>query len=121
MYENDTLTIEGTAFDPDADQSVTVYYQINEEPRKILATNLSQQRFTLSKQLTFIGGKLYNGKTAIMGQLSEGTIQKLSVWAEDTEKGISPKIERRFSVVPNRAPLLSVGSRAFWCRGYRYI
>lgn len=108
LYENDTLNIEGTAFDPDADQSVTVYYQINEEPRKILATNLSQQRFTLSKQLTFKEGRLYNGKTAITGQLSEGTIQKLFVWAEDTEKGISPKIERRFSVVPNRAPILSV-------------
>ncbi|WP_432702985.1 hypothetical protein [Lysinibacillus sphaericus] len=108
LYENDTLNIEGTAFDPDADQSVTVYYQINEEPRKILATNLSQVRFPLTKQLTFKGGKLYNGKTAITGQLSEGTIQKLFVWAEDTEKGISPKIERRFSVVPNRAPLLSV-------------
>lgn len=110
LYENDTLTIEGTAFDPDADQSVTVYYQINEGPRKILATNLSQVRFTLTKQLTFKGGKLYNGKTAITDQLSEGTIQKLFVWAEDTEKGSSPKIERRFSVVPNRAPLLSVNA-----------
>lgn len=110
LYENDTLNIEGTAFDPDADQSVTVYYQINEEPRKILATNLSQVRFPLTKQLTFKGGKLYNGKTAITGQLSEGTIQKLFVWAEDTEKGSSPKIERRFSVVPNRAPLLSVNA-----------
>lgn len=117
MYENDTLTIEGTAFDPDADQSVTVYYQINEEPRKILATNLSQQRFTLSKQLTFIGGKLYNGKTAIMGQLSEGTIQKLFVWAEDTEKGISPKIEQRFSVVREQSTFVIGGcSRDFWCR-----
>lgn len=108
LYENDTLNIEGTAFDPDADQSVTVYYQINEEPRKILATNLSQVRFPLTKQLTCKGGKLYNGKMAITSQLSEGTIQKLFVWAEDTEKGISAKIERRFSVVPNRAPMLSV-------------
>ena len=107
LYENDMLNIEGTAFDSDSDQSVTVYYQINNEPRKILGTNLSQERFSLSKQLTFKGGKLYNGNSAITGTLSQG-IQKLVVWAEDTEKGISPKIERRFSVVPNRAPLLSV-------------
>jgi len=107
LYENDTLNIEGTAFDSDPDQSVTVYYQINNEPRKVLATNISQERFALSKQLTFKGGKLYNGKTAITGNLSQG-LQRLFVWAEDTEKGISSKIERRFSVIPNRAPMLSV-------------
>ncbi|UED79189.1 hypothetical protein FH508_0017280 [Lysinibacillus sp. CD3-6] len=108
LYENDILNIAGTAFDADADQSVTVYYQINSEARKILATNLSQIQISLSKQITFKGGKIYDGETALTGTLAAGVAHTLKVWAEDSEKALSAIVERTFYVVPNRAPLLSV-------------
>lgn len=108
LYENDTLNIAGTAYDSDADQSVTTYYQINSDPRKVLATNVSQTQISLSKQLTFKGGKLFDGDTTITGTLAEGVAHTLKVWAVDSENGQSDTIERTFYVVPNRAPLLSV-------------
>lgn len=108
LYENDTLKISGTAYDADADQSVTVYYQINSEQRKVLATNISQTQISLSKQLTFKGSKLYDGDTVLTGNLADGVAHKLKVWAEDSEKASSVIVEKSFYVIPNRAPLLSV-------------
>lgn len=108
LYENDTINLSGDTYDADKDQSVTVYYQINSEQRKVLATNLSQTQITLSKQLTFKGGKLYDGETVLTGTLAEGVAHTLKVWAVDSENGQSAIIERTFYVVPNRAPLLAI-------------
>lgn len=108
LYENDTLTIAGTAYDDDSDQSVTVYYQVNSEQRKVLATNLSKTPIALSKQLTFKAGKLYDGETVLTNTLAEGVAHKLKVWAVDSENASSVEIERSFYVVPNRAPLLAI-------------
>lgn len=108
LYENDTFTIVGTAYDDDADQSVTVYYQINSEQRKVLATNLSKTQITLSKQLTFKGGKLFDGEVVLTDTLAEGVPHTLKVWAVDNEGAKSATIERTFYVVPNRAPLLAI-------------
>ncbi|MDD1504238.1 hypothetical protein PVA17_15945 [Lysinibacillus sp. CNPSo 3705] len=108
LYENDILNIAGTAYDADSDQSVTVYYQINSEQRKVLATNISQTQIALSKQLKFKGSKLYDGDTVLTGILTDGVAQKLKVWATDSEGASSIIIEKSFYVVPNRAPLLSV-------------
>lgn len=108
LYENDSYNIAGTAYDDDKDQSVTVYYQINNEPRKVLATNLSQTQISLSKQLTFKAGKLFDGDTALTGTLAEGVAHTLKVWAVDSENSESTTVERTFYVVPNRAPILTV-------------
>jgi len=108
LYENDTLNISGEAYDSDKDQTVTVFYQINNEPRKVLATNLSQTQISLTKQLKFNGGKLYDGDAAITGSLVDGVSHKLKVWAVDSENGQSAIVEKSFYVVPNRAPLLTV-------------
>ncbi|OXS74928.1 hypothetical protein B1B04_08550 [Lysinibacillus sp. KCTC 33748] len=108
LYENDTINISGNAYDADKDQSVTAYYQINSEPKKVLATNLSQMQISLSKQLTFKGGKLYDGETVLTGMLAEGVEHKLKVWAVESEGAQSTTVDRTFYVVPNRAPLLSV-------------
>ncbi|MCY9546824.1 hypothetical protein [Lysinibacillus xylanilyticus] len=108
LYENDNLNISGTAYDADKDQSVTAYYQINSETKKVLATNLSQTQISLSKQLIFKGGKLNDGDSAFSGTLVEGAEHKLKVWAVDSEGAQSTTVERSFYVVPNRAPLLSV-------------
>ncbi|MEA0565294.1 hypothetical protein [Lysinibacillus irui] len=108
LYENDTLTIGGTAYDADPDQAVTVYYQINAEPRKVLTTNLSKVQIDLSKQLTFKAGKIYDGETVLTESLAAGIEHKLKVWAIDSENATSVVVERTFFVVPNRAPLLSL-------------
>lgn len=108
LYENDVINISGDAYDSDKDQSVTVFYQLNGEQRKVLATNISQTQITLSKQLTFKEGKLYDGETVLTGTLAEGVAHTLKVWAVDSDNSQSATIERTFYVVPNRAPLLSV-------------
>ncbi|MED3873306.1 sialidase family protein [Lysinibacillus capsici] len=108
LYENDVINISGDAYDADKDQSVTVFYQINSEQRKVLATNVSQTQITLSKQITFKGGKLYDGEMVLTGVLAEGVAHTLKVWAVDSENGQSATIERTFYVVPNRAPLLAI-------------
>ncbi|MEY2354831.1 hypothetical protein [Lysinibacillus capsici] len=108
LYENNTFTIAGTAYDDDADQSVTVYYQINSEQRKVLATNLSKTQIALSKQLIFKGGKLFDDEVVLTDTLAEGVPHTLKVWAVDNEGAQSATIDRTFYVVPNRAPLLSV-------------
>ncbi|MFJ8100433.1 hypothetical protein [Lysinibacillus sp. NPDC096212] len=108
LYENDTLNIAGTAYDADPDQAVTAYYQINNEPKKVLATNLSKIQIPLSKQLKFNGGKLYDGDNVLTGDLAAGVAHKLKVWAEDSEKASSAIVEKSFYVIPNRAPILSV-------------
>ncbi len=108
LYENDTISISGDAYDSDKDQSVTVFYQVNGEQRKVLATNVSQTQITLSKQLTFKDGKLYDGEILLTNTLAEGVAHTLKVWAVDSENGQSATIERSFYVVPNRAPLLAI-------------
>ncbi|WGT37696.1 hypothetical protein QH639_17915 [Lysinibacillus sp. 1 U-2021] len=108
LYENDSFNIAGTAIDTDPNQSVTVYYQIDDNPKKVLAANLSQIQIALSKALTFKGGKMFDGITVITGALADGVAHTLKVWAEDGEKASSSIIERTFYVVSNRAPLLTV-------------
>lgn len=108
LYENDVINISGEAYDANKDQSVTVFYQINSEPRKVLAINASLTQITLSKQLTFKNGKIYDGEVALTGTLTEGVAHTLKVWAVDSENGQSATIERTFYVIPNRAPLISI-------------
>ncbi|QSB10434.1 hypothetical protein JTI58_01575 [Lysinibacillus fusiformis] len=108
LYENDSLNITGTTNDTDPNQSVTAYYQIDDNPKRVLATNLSQMQIPLSKQLIFKGSKLFDGEVAITGVLADGVAHSLKVWAVDSEGGQSTTVERTFYVVPNRAPLLSV-------------
>lgn len=108
LYENDSLNITGTTNDTDPNQSVTAYYQIDDNPKRVLATNLSQMQIPLSKQLIFKGSRLFDGEVAITGVLADGVAHSLKVWAVDSEGGQSTTVERTFYVVPNRAPLLSV-------------
>lgn len=108
LYENDVINISGEAYDANKDQSVTVFYQINSEQRKVLAINASLTQITLSKQLTFKNGKIYDGEVALTDTLAEGVPHTLKVWAVDSENGQSATIERTFYVIPNRAPLISV-------------
>jgi hypothetical protein len=109
LYENDTFTISGTATDTNSNDVVTVRYQINSEPDKAIATRISDgSAFSFNRALTFRQGKLYNGDTAVTGDLAEGTQHVLRVWAEDDQGGVSAEQVRTFYVVPNRPASLTI-------------
>lgn len=111
LFENDSFNILGAVQDTDKDNTVTVRYQISggaERAIKAYLSNGSQELY--SKTLTFKGGKLYDGETLIAGDLVDGTLYTLRVWATDDKGGTSAIAERAFYVVPNRAPSLTVNS-----------
>lgn len=108
LYENDVLPIDGSAIDANPDQSVTVYYQINNDARKVLATDLSQKAINFNRPLLFKDGKLFDGETAVSSTLTDGVAHTLKVWAQDSEGAESLIETRSFYVVPNRAPSLTI-------------
>lgn len=108
LYENDLLNLTGSASDVNANQSVTIYAQVNNEIRIVLAVGLSNAPIPFSKQLKFKAGKLFDGETAITGTLADGIPHTLKVWAQDGDGGQSAITERTFYVVPNRPPTLTV-------------
>lgn len=111
LYENDTFKIDGTALETDIGDIVNVYYRIDGGTSRAVATGISTgASIPFNEQLTFKGGILYKGNTAITSALAEGAAHKLEVWAQDNQDGISDVIERTFYVVPNRAPSLTVDS-----------
>jgi len=111
LYEGDTFAIEGSATDADNGNIVNVRYQINAGTIRALQTGISDGKtpIAFNKALTFKGGILYDGATAITTALAEGVVHTLKVWAEDDQGGKSTTIaERTFYVVPNRPPALTI-------------
>lgn len=109
LYENDVLSIAGSATETDLGNSVTIRYQINAETAraiKAFVANGNIEAFT--KQLTFKDGSLYDGEILIAANLTDGVGHVLKVWATDDVGGQSSIIEQTFYVVPNRAPILNV-------------
>ncbi|MGE7021982.1 Ig-like domain-containing protein [Solibacillus cecembensis] len=108
LYENDVFNLAGNASDINANQSVTIYAQVNLEQRIVLGVGLSNAPIPFTKQLKFVGGKLYDGDTPITGSLTDGVPHTLKIWAQDGDGGQSAITERTFYVVPNRPPVLTV-------------
>ncbi|WP_342540044.1 hypothetical protein MHI39_20120 [Heyndrickxia sp. FSL K6-6286] len=110
LYETNTLNIEGYAADADNGNIVNARYQLNGGTIRALATGISTGSNTIpfNKQLTFRGGKLYDGDTAVTDELAEGVAHQLKVWSEDDQGGKSPEQLRNFYVVPNRPPALTI-------------
>jgi len=108
LYENDIFNIAGSAADVNANQSVTIYAQVNLEQRIVLGIGLSNAAIPFSKQLKFKAGKLFDGETAITSNLTDGVPHTLKIWAQDSDGGQATIAERTFYVVPNRPPILTV-------------
>ncbi|QDQ03140.1 hypothetical protein FOH38_23350 [Lysinibacillus fusiformis] len=108
LYENDLFNITGSAADVNANQSVTIYAQVNMEQKIVLGIGLSNAPISFNKQLKFKAGKLFDGETAITGSLTDGVPHTLKIWAQDGDGGQSPSTDRAFYVVPNRPPSLTV-------------
>jgi len=109
LYENDTLTISGNAKDEDVGNVVTVKYNINGGTTRAIATAISDgSNIPFNKTLIFKQNKLYDGGTAVTGDLAEGAQHTLKVWAEDDQGGKSKEQIRVFYVVPNRPAILTI-------------
>lgn len=101
LYENDTYNISGSATDTDSGNVVMVKYQINGGTIRTIATQVSTgAAVPFNRVLTFKAGVLYDGATAVTGNLAEGTQHVLTVWAEDDRGGKSAEQTRTFYVVP---------------------
>lgn len=109
LYENDTLTISGTAIDTDIGNVVSVKYRINDgNARTIDAKVMDGTSLVFDRVLTFKQGILYDGSTAVSGKLEEGKSNTVTVWAEDDQGGKSADAKRTFFVVANRPPVLTL-------------
>ncbi|AEO93685.1 gp427 [Bacillus phage G] len=107
LYENDTFKISGNVNDADSDQSVTVYYQIN-NIQKTLTTVASGNENDFFKELIFKDKKLYDQNIVIVDDLVKDTPYSLKVWSVDSSGFVSEVAERSFRVMPNNAPILVV-------------
>lgn len=110
LYENDSITIDGTTTDTDNGDVVTVKYQIDSGAVRNLHSGISNGTTPIlfSKNLTYSEGILKDGSTALTSVLSKDSAHVISVWAEDDNGGKSTVETRTFYVVPNRPPSLSV-------------
>ncbi|PIC81016.1 hypothetical protein CSV75_04350 [Sporosarcina sp. P18a] len=109
LYENDTYAVSGSATDTDSGNVVMIKYRINGGTTRTISTQISTgAAVPFNRVLIFKGGMLYDGATAVTGNLAEGTQHVLSVWVEDDQGGKSAEQTRTFYVVPNRPPKLTV-------------
>lgn len=109
LYENDTLTISGTAMDADVGNVVSVKYRVNDgNARTIDAKVMDGSALIFDRPLTFKQGILHDGNTAISGKLEEGKSNTVTVWAEDDQGGKSADASRTFFIVANRPPVLTL-------------
>lgn len=110
LYENDLFTIAGNVTDADTDNFVNVRFSIDNGVAKALVAGISDgvSAIPFNKVLTFKGGKLYDGGTAVTDSLAENVAHTLKVWATDDQGGTSTEKTVTFYVVPNRAPTLTI-------------
>ncbi|MEK4247088.1 hypothetical protein MKZ20_17465 [Psychrobacillus sp. FSL K6-2684] len=111
LYENDTLSIDGTTTDTDKGNVVTVRYSLNGGTTRAIATAISEGvPIPFSKVLQVKNSKLMDGETVLLDNLVEGQANTLRVWASDDKDGESSIQIRTFYVTPNRPPSLTIDS-----------
>lgn len=109
LYENDAFNIAGSATDADSGNVVSVKYQLNGGTERAITSGISTgASIPFNRSLTFKGGMLYDGSTAVTPALAESTTHSLRVWAEDDKGGKSAVQTRLFTVVANRPAALTI-------------
>ncbi|MET3288380.1 UNVERIFIED_CONTAM: hypothetical protein ABID98_000950 [Brevibacillus sp. OAP136] len=110
LAEGGLLSITGNTLDLDSGDNVTIKYRINDGTSKAITSDKTDGTtpITFSKQLSFENGRLYDGTSDVSGQLSETATHVLYVWSEDNNGGVSPVLNRTFTVTLNRAPVINV-------------
>jgi len=111
LFENDSLSIDGTTTDTDTGNVITVRYSLNGVTDKAIATAISAGvAIPFSKVLQVKNSKLMDGETVLLDNLIEGQANTLRVWATDDKGGVSTEQVRTFFVTPNRPPSLTIDS-----------
>lgn len=109
LYENDSFGISGSATDTDSGNVVSVKYQLNGGTERAITSGISTgASIPFNRSLTYKGGMLYDGSTAVTPALAESTTHSLKVWAEDDKGGKSAIQTRLFTVVANRPAALVI-------------
>ncbi|MEC2128115.1 Ig-like domain-containing protein, partial [Brevibacillus centrosporus] len=110
LAEGNKLTVQGSATEADNGNVVTIYGQINSQPRRALHSQVSNGSSPISfaKDLVFTGDRIYFEGVDISGPLTEGTTNTLKVWAEDDQQGKSNEVTRSFSIQINDPPTITV-------------
>ena len=112
FYEGNIISINGSATDSNNGNVVSIKYKINTGTTKAIATEISDGKthINYSKTLTYTLGTLKDGDTIVANGLVDGQTYKIIIWAEDDQGGKSTEVVRNFTVVPNRAPVLTINS-----------
>ncbi|MEK3996666.1 hypothetical protein MKY29_18290 [Psychrobacillus sp. FSL K6-2365] len=109
LYENDTISIDGSANDIDAGNVIAVRYSLNGGTARAIATAISAGvAIPFSKVLQVKNSKFMDGNTVLLENLVEGQANTLRVWASDDQGGVSAEQIRTFYVTPNRPPSLVI-------------
>ncbi|WP_235615928.1 Ig-like domain-containing protein, partial [Brevibacillus reuszeri] len=109
LAEGNTLPVDGTANDADANNNVVIKCQINSGAIRNIGSGLSNGTSPISftRTLTYSGKRIYDGATDLVGaDLAENVDHILAVWAEDDKGGKSAELIRKFRVVWNRPPVI---------------
>lgn len=108
LFENDNLSIDGTAQDVDKGDVVIVKAKIADSRVINLSTKVSDGKpFDFANTFLIKQGRLWQGNNPITSVL-DGAGYKIEVWAEDDKGGKSKVETRSFSVVANRPPIVKV-------------
>lgn len=109
LYENDSFGIAGSATDTDIGNVVSVKYQLNGGTERAITSGISTgASIPFNRSLTFKGGMLYDGASAVTPALAESTTHTLKVWAEDDKGSKSAELIRTFYVVANRPAAITI-------------
>ncbi|TKI58805.1 DUF5050 domain-containing protein [Brevibacillus antibioticus] len=114
LSEGNTMAVQGSVTDADANDPVTIYLQINNGTILAVDSKVSDGATAIpfAKILTYKNKRVYSGTTDLVGvDLAENTDHTLKVWAEDNKQGRSTEVIRKFRIVWNRPPVIDGQNR----------
>lgn len=109
LSEGNTMTVQGSVTDADANDPVTIYLQINNGTILAVDSKVSDGATAIpfAKILTYKNKRVFSGTTDLVGvDLAENTDHTLKVWAEDNKQGKSTEAIRKFRIIWNRPPVI---------------
>ncbi|MGK5512225.1 DNRLRE domain-containing protein [Brevibacillus formosus] len=114
LLEGNTMAVQGSVTDTDANDPVTIYLQINNGTILAVDSKVSNGATAIpfAKTLTYKNKRVYSGTTDLVGvDLAENTDHTLKVWAEDNKQGKSTEVTRKFRIIWNRPPVIDGENR----------
>lgn len=113
LYHGSEIALKGKYNDVDKGDVVSVYYRINGGQRRAIAGGISEgveKAFekVLRMQTNGEYADILDGETVVANALQKDKKHVVTIWTEDNNGGKTPEETIRFSVVPNRAPKITI-------------